>query len=74
MRRAGARAFGPRGERVGSQIVASVHGTVSGLVLVGLGEGALIGIGYAISGVPHPTIFGAATAVAHRQMEPVIRA
>ena len=64
MRRASARAFGPRGERVGSQIVASVRGTVSGLVLVGLGEGVLIGIGYAISGVPHPTLFGAATAVA----------
>ncbi len=64
MRRAAARAFGPDGERVGRQIIASVHGTVDGLVLVGLGEGVLLGIVYAIAGVPHPTVFGALTAVA----------
>ena len=64
LRRAGARAFGPHGERVGRQIVASVHGTVNGLVLVGLGEGVLMGVVYAIAGVPHPTVFGALTAVA----------
>ena len=40
LRRAAARAFGPGGERVGLQIIASIHGTVTGLVLVGLGEGA----------------------------------
>ncbi len=64
LRRAAARAFGPGGERVGLQIVASVHGTVSGLVLVGLGEGVLLGVVYAVAGVPHPTVFGALTAVA----------
>jgi predicted PurR-regulated permease PerM len=64
MRRAATRAFGPSGERVGRQIIASVHGTVDGLVLVGLGEGLLLGIVYAIAGVPHPTVFGALTAVA----------
>ena len=58
------RAFGPHGERLAGQIVASVKGTVDGLVLVGLGVGAVIGIGYAIAGVPHPTLFGAATAIA----------
>jgi predicted PurR-regulated permease PerM len=57
------RAFGPRGERVGRQIIASVHGTVDGLVLVGLGEGILLGIGYHVAGVPHPTLLGAVTAV-----------
>jgi predicted PurR-regulated permease PerM len=62
--RAGRRAFGPSGERVAAQVVASVHGTVNGLVLVGLGEGVLLGIAYAVLGVPHPTIFGAVTAVA----------
>jgi predicted PurR-regulated permease PerM len=61
---AGNRAFGPHGERVGRQIVASIHGTVDGLVLVGLGEGVLIGIAYFLAGVPHPTLFGAATAIA----------
>ncbi len=64
MRRVGVRAFGPSGERVGRQIIASIHGTVDGLVLVGLGEGVLMGVVYAIAGVPHPTIFGALTAIA----------
>jgi predicted PurR-regulated permease PerM len=64
LRRAAARAFGVQGERVGLQIIASVHGTVNGLVLVGLGEGVLLGIVYAIAGVPHPSAFGAVTALA----------
>ena len=64
MRRASRRLLGPRGERLGEQVVASVHGTVDGLVLVGLGEGALLGIAYAVAGVPHPTLLGALTAVA----------
>ena len=63
LRRASARAFGPGGERVGQQIIASVHGTVDGLVLVGLAEGVLLGIIYAVVGVPHPTLLGAATAI-----------
>jgi predicted PurR-regulated permease PerM len=64
MRRAAARAFGPGGERVGRQIIASVHGTVNGLVLVGLGEGVVLGAIYAIAGAPHPTVLGAVSAVA----------
>ncbi len=56
------RAFGPAGERVGRQIVKSVHGTVDGLVLVGLGEGLVLGIVYFFTGVPHPTLFGLFTA------------
>jgi len=58
------RAFGPSGERVGRQVVASVRGTVDGLVLVGLGEGALLGIAYAVAGVPHPVLLGALTGIA----------
>ena len=64
LRRAATRAFGPGGQRVGMQIIASVHGTVNGLVLVGLGEGVLLGVVYAVAGVPHPTVFGALTALA----------
>ena len=64
MRVASLHAFGPSGERVGRQIVASVHGTVDGLVFVGIGEGVLLGIAYAIAGVPHPSLFGAATGIA----------
>ena len=62
--RASARLLGPAGERVARQMVASVHGTVDGLVLVGLGEGLLLGIAYALAGVPHPTLLGALTALA----------
>jgi predicted PurR-regulated permease PerM len=41
-----------------------VHGTVNGLVLVGLGEGAVLGVIYFVAGVPHATVFGALTALA----------
>ena len=41
-----------------------MRGTVSGLVLVGLGEGVLLGIAYAVAGVPHPVLLGALTAIA----------
>ena len=54
--------FGPRGERVARQMVASVHGTVDGLVLVGLGVGLILGIGYVVAGVPHAILFGMASA------------
>ena len=64
MLRAGHRAFGPGGERIGRQIVASIHGTVDGLVLVGVGEGFILGVVYAFAGVPHPALLGALTAVA----------
>jgi predicted PurR-regulated permease PerM len=64
MRRAAIRTFGPGGERVGKQIIASVHGTVNGMVLVGLGEGAVLGVAYVVAGVPHPTAFGAMTVIA----------
>jgi predicted PurR-regulated permease PerM len=61
---AAVRLFGPAGERLLRQIVASVHGTVNGLVLVGFGQGVVLGVVYAFAGVPHPTVFGAFTAVA----------
>jgi predicted PurR-regulated permease PerM len=64
MRRASSRAFGPPGERIAERMVATVHGTVDGLVLVGLGEGLVLGIVYALAGVPHPTTFGVVTALA----------
>ena len=58
------RLFGSRGERVGRQMVASVHGTVNGLILVGIGEGVVLGVVYFFTHVPHPILFGALTAVA----------
>ena len=56
--------FGPHGEAVARQMVSSIHGTVDGLVLVGLAEGVLLGIVYVIAGVSHPTLLGALSAVA----------
>ncbi|HEY0204480.1 MAG TPA: AI-2E family transporter, partial [Acetobacteraceae bacterium] len=64
MQVASRRLVGRHGEEVGRQIVASIHGTVNGMVLVGLGEGLLLGIGYTLAGVPHPVLLGALTAVA----------
>ena len=64
MRAASRRVFGPRGEALGRQIIASIHGTVDGLVLVGLGEGVVIGAAYFLAGVPHPVLFGTVTGVA----------
>ncbi len=64
MLRASARLFGPRGEPIARQMVASVHGTVDGLVLVGIGEGVLMGFAYFFTGVPHAGLLGAITAVA----------
>ncbi len=45
-------------------MVASVHGTVDGLVLVGLGEGVILGIVYYFAGRPPPVLLGAFTGVA----------
>jgi len=56
--------FGARGEDVARQIVASIHGTVDGMVLVGMGVGTILGAGYWLTGVPHPVLLGALTAVA----------
>ncbi|MBV1836615.1 AI-2E family transporter [Acetobacter estunensis] len=58
------RAFGRRGELIGQQIIASIHGTVAGLVLVGVGEGLVMGVAYFIAGTPHPALLGGATAIA----------
>ncbi|USI72941.1 AI-2E family transporter [Sphingomonas morindae] len=64
MRRAGTALFGPSAERIGQQVVQSVRGTIDGLVLVGIGEGALMVFAYMALGVPHPILMGAITAVA----------
>ncbi|WP_024901392.1 AI-2E family transporter [Robbsia andropogonis] len=57
------RFFGQEGRALATQMAVSVRGTVSGLVLVGLGEGALMCISYFIAKVPHAVLLGALTAV-----------
>lgn len=55
------RTFGPPGEQVGEQIVRAIRGTVNGLVIVGLGEGVIMGVVYELAGVPHPALLGLLT-------------
>ena len=61
---AGDRLLGFAGERIVRQAVLSVRGTIDGLVLVGIGEGAVMTAAYIGLGVPHPLLLGALTAVA----------
>ncbi|TRX03061.1 AI-2E family transporter [Candidatus Methylobacter oryzae] len=55
--------FGEIGIRYAIHATAAVRATVNGLVLVGLGEGLLLGLGYALAGLSHPAILGALTGV-----------
>lgn len=64
LRSLGDRLIGLRGERIAGHMIAAVHGTVNGLVLVGLAEGLLLGIVYLAAGLPYPATVGAITAVA----------
>ena len=57
------RVLGPSGERVARHMIAAVHGTVTGLVLVGLAEGLLMGFAYALAGLLHAVPFAALTGV-----------
>lgn len=57
----GDRLLGPPGHRLGTVAAQAVRGTVDGLLLVGLGEGVLLGIAYAVADVPHPALIGALT-------------
>lgn len=58
------RAFGANGAQLIERMAAAVHGTVTGLVVVGLGEGALLGVAYALAGVPHAALLALVTAIA----------
>lgn len=59
----GDRLLGERWERLAFAAIAAVRGAVNGLVLVGLGEGVLLGVAYGVAGVPHPALIGALTAI-----------
>lgn len=58
------RAFGAEGADLAERMAAAVRGTVSGLVVVGIGEGALLALAYELTGVPHAALLGLVTAVA----------
>lgn len=57
------RLLGAQGERVGRHMVHAVLGTVNGLVLVGLGEGVLLGIAYLLAGLPHSVTIAVMTGI-----------
>ncbi len=58
------RLFGPPGARLAKDAVAAVRATVNGLVLVGLAEGVLLGIAYALTGLASQAVLlGLLTAV-----------
>jgi predicted PurR-regulated permease PerM len=57
------RLLGPDGERIGRHMVQAVLASVNGLVLVGLAEGAVMGIAYIVAGLPHPVSVAALTGV-----------
>ena len=56
--------IGPTGEAIFLQVISSIRGTISGLVLVGLGEGIVIGISYFVFGLPNASFLTIVTAVA----------
>lgn len=51
------RIFGKFGKDFVDRMTEAVRSTVNGTLLVSFGEGALIGCGYAIAGVPQPLLF-----------------
>ena len=51
------RLVGHAGEGLVEKMVEATRGTVNGTVLVALGEGLLIGVGYFLAGVPSPVMF-----------------
>ena len=49
--------------RYAQKIPTAIRATVNGLVLVGLAEGVLIGIAYALAGLPSPALWAFATGI-----------
>jgi predicted PurR-regulated permease PerM len=57
------RVLGQRGEGIGRHMINAVHGTVNGLVLVGLAEGVVLGVVYVAVGLPYPASIAGLTGV-----------
>ena len=55
------RMLGRFGANFQDRLVTAIRATLNGTVLVSVGEGALIGVGYAIAGVPRPILFAILT-------------
>ena len=59
----GRRLFGPTVEGLMIRAADAIRATVDGIVLVAVAEGAIMAGVYAITGAPHPILFGAVTGV-----------
>ena len=57
------RLLGNPGERLMIKIVDAIRATVNGTVAAAIVKGAVIGIAYVVTGVPHPLLFAVATMV-----------
>jgi predicted PurR-regulated permease PerM len=55
--------LGRKGFELSTLMVFAVRGTSDGVVLVGIGVGTLLGLGYFVTGVPHAGLLGSLTAV-----------
>ena len=55
------RLLGQPGEYLADLTMSAIRSTADGLVLVGLGEGAVLGIAYYVFGAPHPALLAAFT-------------
>ena len=55
--------LGRKGLELSHLMVFAVRGTSDGVVLVGIGVGTLLGLGYVITGVPHAGLLGSLTAL-----------
>lgn len=62
-RTAADRLFGPAAKHIGRDAIATVRATVNGLVLVGLAEGAVLGIAYVAAGLNHAVLLAFVTGV-----------
>jgi predicted PurR-regulated permease PerM len=63
MRAIADRLLGEPAWRYGKEAFSAVRATLNGLILVGLAEGALLGIAYAVAGLRHPILLGFATGI-----------
>jgi predicted PurR-regulated permease PerM len=61
--RVGRRLFGPTVEGLMTRATEAIRATVDGIVLVAVAEGAIMAGVYAITGAPHPILFGAITGI-----------
>ena len=55
--------FGEKGTRYTLHATTAVRATVNGMMLIGIGKGVLMGLGYAFAGLSNPAILGALTGI-----------